>query len=160
MGAVREIVLTSRLAAKPDAVWARVTSTSGINHELGPWLRMTAPAGVELTPAAVPLGTRWFRSWVLLLGILPIDYDDLRIERLEPGRGFLECSQMLSARTWRHERTLVAIAGGTSVRDAVTFEPRVALTAPLHGAVIAAIFRHRHRRLRAWFGVVADAESP
>jgi ligand-binding SRPBCC domain-containing protein len=154
---VLEIVVTSELAADPEAVWRRVTSAPGINHELGPWLRMTAPAGIDLE--AAPLGRRWFRSWVLLLGVLPIDYDDLCIERFEPGRGFLECSQMLSARTWRHERTLEHLTGGTRVRDAVSFEPRVRLAARLHGAVIEAIFRHRHRRLASWFGAAAGAGS-
>lgn len=149
---MREIVVVSDLPADPVAVWSRVTSFAGINHELGPWLRMTAPAGVELTPAAVPLGTRWFRSWILVLGVLPVDYDDICIERLDAGTGFLECSRMLSARTWRHERTLEATSGGTRVRDAVSFEPRLRITARLHHAVIAAIFRRRHRRLRASFG--------
>ena len=35
----------------------------------------------------MPLGRRWFRSWILLRGVLPFDYDELRIERLDPERG-------------------------------------------------------------------------
>ena len=147
-----EISATSDLGAAPEAVWDRVTAIAGINHELGPWMRMTAPRGTELSLDAVPIGRRWFRSWVLLLGVLPFDYDDLCIERLEPGRGFLERSRMLSASEWEHERTLEPLpGGGTRVTDRVGFRPRVPLLGALHRAVIAAIFRHRHRRLRAFF---------
>ena len=90
-----EIVTATELQAPPRAVWAHVASLEGINYELGPWMRMTAPRGAELSSAAVPLGRRWFRSWILLLGVLPFDYDDLCIERLDPGRSFLERSTML-----------------------------------------------------------------
>jgi ligand-binding SRPBCC domain-containing protein len=60
---------------------------------------------------------------------------------------------MLSARTWEHERTLERLAnGGTRIRDHVAFEPRIRLMASLHRTIIAATFRHRHRRLRRYFG--------
>ena len=58
-----QIVTASQLRERPEAVWARVASLEGINHELGPWMRMTAPRGAELTPEGAPLGRRWFRSW-------------------------------------------------------------------------------------------------
>ena len=64
------------------------------------------------------LGERIFRSWVLLFGVLPIDYDDLTLIALEPGRGFHERSRMLSMRVWEHERTLEPDGeGGCRVRD-------------------------------------------
>jgi ligand-binding SRPBCC domain-containing protein len=148
-----EIVTASALAAAPERVWERVASLAGINHELGPWMRMTAPRGAELSVEHVPIGRRWFRSWVLLGGVLPFDFDDLCIERLEPGRGFLERSRMLSAPVWEHERTLEPLAGGaTRLIDRVAFEPRAAAAARLHRAVIRATFSHRHRRLRSFFG--------
>jgi ligand-binding SRPBCC domain-containing protein len=147
-----EIITSSPLPAPPDAVWAQVTSLAGINDELAPWLRMSAPRGMQLTPEAVPLGRRWFRSWILLFGILPFDYDDLLIERLDPGRGFLERSKMLSARVWEHERTLEELPNGdTLLTDRVDFLPRLPGTARAHAAVIRAIFRHRHRRLERAF---------
>lgn len=152
---MKALVATSELAAAPAVVWERVTSIDGINHELGPWLRMTAPAAIELDPSAAPIGRRWFRSWILLLGVLPVDYDDLCLELVDPPRGFRERSRMLSARVWQHERTLEAIPGGTLVRDAVAFEPRLRASAGLHRLAIAVVFRHRHRRLRAWFGSVS-----
>jgi len=147
-----EIVAASELGAPPQAVWERVTTIAGINHELGPWMRMTAPRGLELSVEAVPLGQTWFRSWVLLLGVLPFDYDELCIERLDPPSGFLERSRMLSAPRWEHERTLEPLRDDrTRVTDRVAFVPRLASAGRVHRATIAAIFRHRHRRLRAAF---------
>ena len=149
----REVITVSEVAAEPGAVWDRIASMDGINHELGPWMRMTSPRGAVLSVDQVPLGRRWFRSWVLLFGVIPFDYDDLCVERLEPGRGFLERSTMLSARTWEHERTLEPLTGGgTRVTDRVAWVPRMRGIGRLHRATIAAIFRHRHRRLRSWFG--------
>jgi hypothetical protein len=155
-----EMRISSELAAGAPAVWSHVASLEGVNHELGPLLRMTAPAGTVLSPEAVPLGRRWFRSWVLLFGVLPVDYDALCIERIEPGRGFLERSSMLSARVWEHERTLETLtADRTRVSDRVRFVPRLRPTARLHLTVIRALFAHRHRRLRARFGS-ASADPP
>ncbi|MFL5824399.1 MAG: hypothetical protein ACJ764_13260 [Solirubrobacteraceae bacterium] len=149
---IAEVLTVSDLRAPADAVWSRIASLDGINYELGPWFKMTSPAGIELSPEAVPLGQRWFRSWILFLGVIPFDYDDLCIEALEPGHRFLERSTMLSASTWEHERTLEWLAdGGTRIRDRVNFEPRIRLIAPIHRTIIAATFRHRHRRLRRYF---------
>jgi hypothetical protein len=148
-----EITVSTELAAPPKAVWARVASFEGINYELAPWMRMTAPSGVELSADAVPLGRRWFRSWILLFGFIPFDYDDLCVEWLEAGRGFLERSTMLSAPVWEHARMLEPLGDrGTRVTDRVAFEPRVRAALPLQRAAVAATFRHRHRRLKRYFG--------
>ena len=69
----------------------------------------------------------------LLFGLIPFDYDDLCVERLDPGVGFLERSKMLSARVWEHERTLEPLdGGGTRVTDRVRFEPRVRVAGRVH----------------------------
>jgi len=139
--------------ASPDVVWARVSTFEGINAELQPLMRMTAPASVRaLEPADVVLGERMFRSWVLLFGVLPIDFDDLTLVELEPGRGFLERSRMLSMRVWEHERRLQPVAGGCRIVDRLTFQPRLPGMGPLLERFIRLTFRHRHRRLRGQFG--------
>jgi hypothetical protein len=151
----RTFTVSSELPVPPDAVWARVATLDGVNHELGPWFRMTSPRGATLTPEAVPLGERYFRSWILLFGVLPVDYDDLTILSIEPGRGFHERSSMLSQRLWEHLRTLEALDGGVRTRgtDQITFAPRLAVASGAQGALFAAVFRHRHRRLaRAFAG--------
>jgi hypothetical protein len=149
-----EVVTSSTLTASRDAVRARIASLEGINDELAPWLRMSAPRGTRLTPEAVPLGRPWFRSWILLFGVVPFDYDDLLIERIDPGRSFLERSTMLSARVWEHERTLEELPDGhTRLTDRVEFIPRLPGTKRAHTATIRAIFKHRHKRLvRAFSG--------
>ena len=107
-------------------------------------MRMTAPARVRaLDPAEVVLGERIFRSWVLLFGVIPIDYDDLTLIALEPGRGFHERSRMLSMRVWEHERTLEPDGEAAArVRDRLSFEPRLPGSGPL-------LERHRPRDLPA-----------
>jgi ligand-binding SRPBCC domain-containing protein len=156
-----EVVTRSDLAVSPETVWDRVASLDGVNHELGPWMRMTAPRGVQLNLDQVPLGKRWFRSWILLFGLIPFDYDDLCVIALEPGKGFLERSTMFSARVWEHERTLEPLTGGhTRVTDRVRFEARVSGTAHLHRLIVAAIFRHRHRRLRRYFSARSSEPGP
>jgi ligand-binding SRPBCC domain-containing protein len=142
------------LAASPDAIWARVSTFEGVNDELRPLMRMTAPARVRaLDPSQVVLGERIFRSWVLLFGVIPIDYDDLTLIALDPGRGFHERSRMLSMRVWEHERTLDPAGDrATRVSDRLSFEPRLPGSGPLLERIVRATFRHRHRRLRRRFG--------
>jgi hypothetical protein len=149
-----EYRIASTLRADPAAVWERAMSPEGINAELGPLLRMTVPRGAgsldlrDLEPG--PLG----RSWLLLFGLVPFDYDEIRIVRIEPGRGFLERSTMLSQRLWEHERTIEAVDGGTRIADRLAWEPRPPLPGRLLRPLIAALFRHRHRQLQRHFGGV------
>lgn len=147
-----EVVRTSALRASADVVWDAATTMEGVNFELGPWLRMTAPEGVRLDPASVTPGERLFRSRLLLLGLLPIDYDDLTFVSIGPGTRFHERSPMLSARVWEHVRVVEPEGDGCRVTDTVRFVPRVPPAAPLQRRLVAAVFAHRHRRLRRRFG--------
>ena len=145
----------SRLAADAATVWAHASSLEGVNRELMPLCRMTFPAHARtLSEATVPLGRRLFRSWVLLGGVLPVDYDDLVLVELEPGRRFLERSTLATQRLWEHERTLTPIEGGLEVTDRLRFEPRMDWMLAASRAVVRMLFTHRHRRLRAIFGTV------
>ncbi len=153
-----EISITSRVDATPDRVWERVTSPEGINHELRPWMRMTLPRGVEgLSIDQVEVGTPVGRSWILLFGLIPIDFDELNLVRLEPGRGFLERSRMLSQRSWEHERTIEPDGNGSLVTDRIRWQPRLGLPAAALRPMFRALFRHRHRRLQSHFAEDADA---
>jgi hypothetical protein len=144
-----EIRLVSELGARTEVVWARAIDPAGINDELMPLLRMTVPRGARDFGLDNPEPGRLGRSWVLLLGLVPFDYDDLNIVWMEPGRGFLERSTMLSQRLWEHERTLAPCGeGGCRVTDRVAFEPRLPLPGAWLKPLILAIFRHRHRRLQ------------
>jgi hypothetical protein len=114
---------------------------------------MTAPrnsASLDLEHA--PLNQRAFRSWILALGFLPIDYDDLTLIELEPGRRFLERSTMLTQRVWEHERVVEPTENGCLLTDRVRFEPRVPVLGPLFLIVFRLAFGLRHRNLRRLFG--------
>ena len=146
---------SSRLAAPADRVWTEVTAAEGINYELMPIVRMTIPGGLAtLSVSDVTDGQHLGRSWLLLGGLLPFDYDDITIERVEPGRWFQEDSTMLSQRSWRHHRAVEpAGAGACTVTDTVAFEPRLPiLPVRLLEFIFGQTFAHRHRRLRRRYG--------
>src|SRR5688572_29335023 len=148
----------SRVVAPARDVWARAITPEGINDELAPWLRMTVPRGLRgATIDDARIGEPLGRSWVLLAGVLPVDWDDLRLAELEPGRRFLERSSMLSMRAWEHER-VVEPAGedAATVTDRLRFKLRRPLawlpgSHRLAAAIVRRLFAHRHRRLAAHF---------
>ena len=99
------------------------------------------------------LGERIFRSWVLLFGVLPIDFDDLTLIALEHGRGFHERSRMLSMRVWEHERALepvARVAAGFSIASPSSRGYPASDRCLSASSVLT--FRNRHRRLRRQFG--------
>ena len=156
---MRALERSSSLPLAADRVWARIVTEEGINHELSPILRMTMPAGLRgRTIDDVVLGEPLGRSWLLLGRLVPVDFDDLRLVELEPGRRFLERSQTLAFSVWEHERAVeTERGGGCRVSDRLGFELRPGLrrvpgAAALAAAVVGALFAHRHRRLRAWAG--------
>ncbi|RMI32701.1 SRPBCC family protein [Nocardia stercoris] len=152
------VVRTSLVDAPVAAVWAAVTTPAGFNAELWPYLRMTVPRPFRgATIADVTPGMHIGRSVLLLFGVLPIDYDDITIAEIDEGRRFREESAMLSMRPWIHERALRPVGDRTEVTDTLTFAPRPPLAlVPGAGAVlrgiVAALFRHRHRRLGSLLG--------
>jgi hypothetical protein len=152
---MRRFEISSELAAGAEEVWAHTTSPAGVNYEMAPWLRMTFPRDAgNLTETWAP-GRTLFRSWLLVVGVLPLEYDDVAFVAVEPGRRFLERSVLLSQRVWEHERVvepLGPLARGCRVTDRLGFEPRVAPLGAIYEGVFRQVFAHRHRRLRKRFG--------
>lgn len=146
------LVISSDLAAAPEVVWRHAMSPAGVNRELAPLLRMTFPAGVDDLTAGWQPGRRLFRSWILLGGVLPVEYDDLALAELEPGHRFLERSSLLSQRVWEHERLVEPNGSGCRLTDRLRFEPRLHWLAPAYARVFRLVFRWRHRNLRRLFG--------
>ena len=148
---------TSIVPVKAAELWPWVTSPEGINHELMPVMRMTVPP--KLKGKAIhqmPLGEHIGRSWFFLLGLLPIDYDDITLAERDDGHRFLERSTMMSMSAWQHERTLVDHPEGCEVTDRVTFQMRPPLgwvpgAHAVLGFCLRWLFGHRHRRLVSWF---------
>ena len=150
---------TSVIEQPASVVWEQAVTEEGINDELSPILRMTMPEGLRgKTVDTVEVGVELGRSWILLGGLLPVDYDDLKLAELEPGRRFLERSRTLSFSVWQHERIVEPEGEGRCrVTDRLGFEPKRGVAwipglAKLAGAVVGFLFRHRHRRLARFHG--------
>lgn len=146
---------SSEIPASSQAVWERVITPEGINDEMRPWMTMSVPHGAEgITIDTLDIGRPIGRAWIRLFGVLPYDFDHLSIAELDRGRYFREQSTMMSMRRWTHERTVEPVSGDrTRVTDQITFSPRLhmLLAGPVLQRVLAAFFRHRHRRLAAHF---------
>ncbi|MCB0925082.1 MAG: hypothetical protein KDB50_11165 [Mycobacterium sp.] len=145
--------ISTTLSVPADVVWQHATDMAGVNAELQPLLRMTVPAGLSgATLTDLPLGRRAGRSWLLLLGLLPVDFDDLTIAEIGPGYRFLERSVMLTQSCWEHERVVRPLGGDCEITDRLRWQGRVAPLGTLFGLAVPILFRHRHRRLRRRFG--------
>jgi hypothetical protein len=116
---------------------------------------MTFPPGVTDLTASWRPGERVFRSWLLVVAIVPIDYDDVVFEEVEPGRRFLERSALLTQRVWEHERLVEPTLQGCRITDRIRFVPRLPWLDRLYGPVFKALFQWRHRNLRSLFGEAA-----
>lgn len=149
------VVRSVRLSRSAARAWEEAASLEGVNGELMPLARMTVPRrlrGRRIDPAEVPIGEPLGRSWILLFGILPIDYDELRIVEIDPPRRFLERSRTLAFSTWEHERRIEPDGDGCVVTDRLGFELRPGLrrvpgARALARGIVGALFAHRHRRL-------------
>lgn len=150
------VVERSSLVPAPAAdVWARAVTPEGINDEFRPWLSMSIPVGAEgITIDTLEVGKPIGRCWVKLFGVLPVDYDDLTIVEIEPGRRFLEQSRLFSSPQWQHERTVDPVDATTCrLTDRLEFTPRFGFGL-LGPCLIRLIFWNRHRRVQRHFGQI------
>lgn len=141
---------STHLPVPAARAWEDAITEQGINYELRPILRMTMPRGLKgKTIDDVAVGERLGRSWILLGGVLPVDYDDLCLAELEPGRRFLERSRTSTLREWQHERVVEPDGEDACVvTDRLGFVPRILGTRPVATWIVGRLFTHRHRRLR------------
>tara|TARA_R110000824_G_scaffold118960_18_gene272541 strand:- start:69600 stop:70067 length:468 start_codon:yes stop_codon:yes gene_type:complete len=144
------IDITTEVPRSCDEVWQIVTTPEGVNAELMPLVRMSFPP-TDLTFTTAPLGQPLFHSWLLLFGFLPFDRHTFVLHETGP-RHFIETSHSLMQKLWRHERYLSETENGTLVHDIVTVVPRLGFMSPLTNAVVAFIFRHRHRQIARHYG--------
>ena len=145
-----ELLIASRLRTVSHEVWEHAIDPRGINAELWPILKMTFPGHrLDLNTTSTPNPAR---SWLLLGGIIPVEYDDVVIAELESGRRLLERSSTFTQRVWEHERIVEPRGEGCSLTDRIRFVPRAPWLDPVFGFLFRAVFKHRHRRLRGLFG--------
>lgn len=148
-----EIENVSALDATCAEVWRNISTMTGVNYELHPFVHMTAPRASQTLPATVTSGQVLFQSWLLFLGVVPFDRHALALDHVDNGHGFVEESNSWLQRRWRHERTLTETAtGGCLIKDRLMIEPRVGLSRPIVAAIVRHLFAHRHRRLTKRFG--------
>jgi hypothetical protein len=158
------VSLAVRLGSPAATVWERAVTFEGVNDEFRPLLRMTKPRGMEgATIADLEPGVPVGRSWLLLGGLIPVDWDDLCLAEVEPPRRFLERSSMATMTRWEHERVIEPAGNGESVlTDSLTFELRRPLrwvpgVDAVSARIVRALFGHRHRRLVRAHGAAASA---
>ncbi len=153
MSASYSFTFRTPLRASAEQVWAHASTFAGVNRELWPLVSMTFPPGMgRIALSAFPVGRTAFRSWILLFGLMPVDFDDIMLVELEPGRGFHEVSRTSSLRQWRHRRTVTPAGEGCVVEDEITLVPRWRWNGWLLAWIYQRIFELRHRSLRRLFG--------
>lgn len=143
--------IISDLSAPLADVWHKVSTMDGVNDELTPFIRMTAPNSMRRLPfTKAPLKQPLFASWLLLFGVLPFDRHQLRLDEVWEG-GFRENSSSLIHRVWRHERIITANGNESMLTDSLDFEPRISLFGYILLPIVRFVFQHRHRRLKRLF---------
>lgn len=141
------LTFSSTLPISRTDFWAQ-QSLATVNHELGPWIHMTAPKVWQAVRLADwQGGDVLFASWVLFLGVLPVDRHRFGSFSFQPETGFVENSSSWVMRTWQHVRTVQAHGTGCTVRDTITFHPRIGFLSFLLRPIYSGVFRHRHARL-------------
>ncbi len=150
------INLQSNLDSDPAHLASELLTMDGVNHELMPLVRMTAPRAWRQKPLPEwPAESYLFTSVILVFGVIPVDLH--RFGLLSTGwHGFLESSTSLVMRTWRHERIIEKIHGGARVTDRVEFQSRLAVLGAILRPIYRQVFEHRHKRLRKRYGVRAS----
>lgn len=157
---VHSFEIASDLTTAAEIVWQHAVSLEGVNRELMPLVRMTVPRGLAgATLEHVPLGRRLGKSWLLLFGLVPVDYDELIIVERDPGRRFFEQSAMMTQSRWWHERIVEPLPGGCRITDRLRWQGRARPFGALFRAAVPLLFRHRHRRLRLRFGVLLAPDA-
>ena len=148
----QQLSIASNLRVPAAEVLDGITMRA-VNAELGPFVRMSAPREwSEWSIPDWPAGEHLFTSWILLLGILPVDRHRFFLEATAPGEGFTECSTSWVNARWRHQRRVIPITGGCRVVDGVSYaSPLPGLGRLLLGAY-RLVFRWRHHQLRLRYG--------
>jgi hypothetical protein len=124
----------------------------GVNYELGPFLRMSCPKEWKhRTLSEWPTGKQLFSSVIFAFGFVPIDLHKFFLVNTSEN-GFEERSTSLMNSLWAHCRVVEQEGEYCRVRDNVQFSPRIGVVGILIKPLYQAVFKHRHKRLRARFG--------
>tara|TARA_R100001460_G_scaffold103387_1_gene148526 strand:- start:32 stop:490 length:459 start_codon:yes stop_codon:yes gene_type:complete len=144
--------VSSNLKISPEDV-SELLTMRGVNRELSPIIRMTAPADWSSKPIFEwPTGKELFSSWILLFGLFPIDRHKFFFREIDRLRGFNEASSSFTNKVWQHHREIVSNERSCRVTDTVEFQSRLPVLAYVLAPVYRFIFKHRHQVLRSYYG--------
>ena len=144
--------ISSNLRISPDHVSGLLT-LDGVNRELSPLIRMTAPPEWSNRPIFEwPTGRVIFSSWLLLFGLIPIDRHKFFFQSIDRQRGFAEESSSLTNKLWHHRRDIDRNGTSCRVTDTVEFQCRLPLLEFILAPVYRFVFKHRHKVLRSCYG--------
>jgi hypothetical protein len=144
--------IESKLKGDWEEISTHLLSMDGVNDELSPLVKMTAPSKWSKRRLTDwPLDAELFVSTILLFGLIPVDLHRFKLIDVSD-YGFREVSSSLTNKVWHHRRTIAAQGAYCLVRDEVAFVPRVASLAAVMKRVYKMVFGHRHKRLEAKYG--------
>lgn len=150
---MKTLTFSTPLNAPQQVVWEWATSVQGIQNEMMPLMKMTMPKSVtSLSEVEPTLNEPLFRSWILLLGIIPVDYSYVTLIEYESGQSFVEESRMGQFRLWRHARRVDVCETNPDacvIHDTLTFQPKCLIAINIW--MVNTLFKHRHRQLKKRF---------
>tara|TARA_R110002072_G_scaffold77138_1_gene180281 strand:- start:8375 stop:8890 length:516 start_codon:yes stop_codon:yes gene_type:complete len=156
---IYEFERSSELNASPSLLWDAAVTPANINREFRPVLRMTFPNDTRRITEPLVLNQTIFRSWLLLFGVLPIEYDDLAFSEIVEGQMFHEKSSMFFVRTWEHIRCITPVECGSRLTDTIRFEPKVRVLGPAQMQLFKLVFKLRHTNLVKTYGKLITTET-
>jgi hypothetical protein len=134
-------------------IWKRVSCFSGVNEELYPLMQMTCPDPTLQLTSQLISNKPLFRSWLLLFGFIPIDYDLIGITDCKEGHSFSERSSMGLMSKWHHDRFLHELNDNqTQVVDKLSFISRIPFTGFILSFIVRMLFKYRHYKLKTFYG--------
>jgi hypothetical protein len=145
--------IESDLPIEPMKLYRELLTIKGVNRELSPYIKMSAPKQWRAKPISEwPVGAFLFNSRVTLFGLIPIDSHGFKFSEVSES-GFSETSKTLMNKEWNHTRSIVKTSAGSKVKDLVEYKSKLGFMGYLLMPFLLTIFKHRHSKLKAIYGI-------
>ena len=143
------------LPVSPDQLSSDLFLMSGVNYELSPIVKMSAPEEwASKSIAHWPVNEYVFSSIIFLFGFIPIDLHRFKLLSVN-SNGFKESSKTLFNSVWSHERNILKSDSGATVRDVVYYKSKIGFLGSLLKPIYHSIFVHRHNRLKLKYAKIS-----
>ena len=153
---MHSFTISSNLPVTAEEI-LRTLTMAGVNSELSPLVKMTAPRSwANRSILEWPEQQHLFDSWILFLGMLPIDRHSFYFDSINPHEGFIEASSSTTNSRWCHQRRISPAQEGCRVSDIVEYQSRLPLLGYLLKPIYRLVFWCRHRNLRSKYGGYAS----